>query len=212
METLEYLRELAVRYPETKISVRLVKGAYWDAEIKQAQLLGADSYPVWTEKRQTDVSYLACASFLLENSDTLPMPAFATHNARTVADILSMVDGDMDEFTRRGCEFQRLHGMGESFDYCGLPVRVWYCPWVRPTTCSRIWCGGSSRMAQIQLPQEASAGARRPDERGRPVRAGARGVHRDRHPRRRRRGEFWGPRDAEEHLRRHQAQREGRRL
>ncbi|ACO61894.1 predicted protein [Micromonas commoda] len=125
METLEYLRELAVRYPETKISVRLVKGAYWDAEIKQAQLLGADSYPVWTEKRQTDVSYLACASFLLENSDTLPMPAFATHNARTVADILSMVDGDMDEFTRRGCEFQRLHGMGESFDYCGLPVRVY---------------------------------------------------------------------------------------
>lgn len=125
MDTLEFLRDLAIKHPETKISVRLVKGAYWDAEIKEAQLLGADSYPVWTEKRQTDVSYLACASFLLDNADVLPNPAFATHNARTVADILSMLDGDTEEFIRRGCEFQRLHGMGESFDYCGLPVRVY---------------------------------------------------------------------------------------
>ena len=113
MDTLEFLRDLAIKHPETKISVRLVKGAYWDAEIKEAQLLGADSYPVWTEKRQTDVSYLACASFLLDNADVLPNPAFATHNARTVADILSMLDGDTEEFIRRGCEFQRLHGMGE---------------------------------------------------------------------------------------------------
>ena len=125
MDTLEFLRDLAIKHPETKISVRLVKGAYWDAEIKEAQLLGADSYPVWTEKRQTDVSYLACASFLLDNADVLPNPAFATHNARTVADILSMLDGDTEEFIRRGCEFQRLHGMGESFDYCGLPVRAY---------------------------------------------------------------------------------------
>ena len=64
METLEHLRELAVRYPSTKFRVRLVKGAYWDAEVKEAQLAGADAYPVWTSKRQTDVSYLACASYL----------------------------------------------------------------------------------------------------------------------------------------------------
>ena len=127
METLEHLRELAVRYPSTKFRVRLVKGAYWDAEVKEAQLIGADAYPVWTSKRQTDVSYLACASYLLDHPDHLPAPAFATHNARTVADVLSMLDGDFDEFSRRGCEFQRLHGMGESFDYGGLATRV-YAP------------------------------------------------------------------------------------
>ena len=127
METLEHLRELAVRYPSTKFRVRLVKGAYWDAEVKEAQLIGADTYPVWTSKRQTDVSYLACASYLLDHPDHLPAPAFATHNARTVADVLSMLDGDFDEFSRRGCEFQRLHGMGESFDYGGLATRV-YAP------------------------------------------------------------------------------------
>ena len=127
METLEHLRELAVRYPSTKFRVRLVKGAYWDAEVKEAQSVGADAYPVWTSKRQTDVSYLACASYLLDHPDHLPAPAFATHNARTVADVLSMLDGDFDEFSRRGCEFQRLHGMGESFDYAGLATRV-YAP------------------------------------------------------------------------------------
>ena len=68
IETLEYLRELAAGYPTTTIKVRLVKGAYWDAEIKQAQVLGATSYPVWTDKIQTDVSYLACAAYLLDLS------------------------------------------------------------------------------------------------------------------------------------------------
>jgi RHH-type proline utilization regulon transcriptional repressor/proline dehydrogenase/delta 1-pyrroline-5-carboxylate dehydrogenase len=125
MDCLEYLRDLAIRHPKTRISVRLVKGAYWDHEIKRAQVLGADAYPVWTEKRRTDVSYLACAAFLLDNAKSLPNPAFATHNARTVADVLAMLEGGAEEFLRLGCEFQRLHGMGESFDYCGLPTRVY---------------------------------------------------------------------------------------
>ena len=65
---------------------------------------------MWTDKRSTDVSYLACAAFLL-NSSWLRGPAFATHNTRTVADILAMTGG-MDDFVEAGCEFQRLHGMG----------------------------------------------------------------------------------------------------
>lgn len=122
--TLEFLEEVARANPQTEIRVRLVKGAYWDAEIKEAQVRGADMYPVWTSKRNTDVSYLACAAFLL-NSRWLSRPAFATHNTRTVADILAMTS--QPEFLAQGCEFQRLHGMGESFDYSGMPLRV-YAP------------------------------------------------------------------------------------
>ena len=144
MQTLEFLRELAAKHPATEIRVRLVKGAYWDAEMKEAQVAGADQYPVWTEKRMTDISYLSCAAFLLDNANALPKPAFATHNARTVADVLAMAGGDARRVMRRdggdaeravgdaygsfletGCEFQRLHGMGESFDYAGLPTRVY---------------------------------------------------------------------------------------
>ena len=148
MQTLEFLRELAAKYPATELRVRLVKGAYWDAEMKEAQAAGADQYPVWTEKRMTDASYLSCAAFLLENVDALPKPAFATHNARTVADVLAMAGGETrmrgdggdaeravggayESFLAAGCEFQRLHGMGESFDYAGLPTRV-YSPVGQP--------------------------------------------------------------------------------
>jgi len=125
MHALEFLEELARAHPGTNIKVRLVKGAYWDGEIKEAQVQGADAYPVWTDKRATDVSYLACAAFLL-NSSWLRGPAFATHNTRTVADILAMTGG-LPDFVEAGCEFQRLHGMGESFDYAGAPLRV-YAP------------------------------------------------------------------------------------
>ena len=127
--------------------MRLVKGAYWDAEMKEAQISGADAYPVWTQKRMTDASYLSCAAFLMDNVATLPRPAFATHNARTVADVLAMAGGDRMRFDGgdaeravgesyrafidAGCEFQRLHGMGESFDYAGLPTRV-YSPVGQP--------------------------------------------------------------------------------
>src|SRR5437879_12524888 len=85
--------------------VRLVKGAYWDSEIKHTQERGLDGYPVYTRKVATDVSYLACASRLLAHGAAL-YPQFATHNAHTVAAVLEMAGN------RRDWEFQRLHGMG----------------------------------------------------------------------------------------------------
>jgi RHH-type proline utilization regulon transcriptional repressor/proline dehydrogenase/delta 1-pyrroline-5-carboxylate dehydrogenase len=91
--------------------VRLVKGAYWDAEVKRAQVLGLTSFPVFTRKQATDVSYIANARKLLAMTDRI-YPQFATHNAHTVAAILH-------HGARRGAgarwpyEFQRLHGMGE---------------------------------------------------------------------------------------------------
>ncbi|HEY4544950.1 MAG TPA: bifunctional proline dehydrogenase/L-glutamate gamma-semialdehyde dehydrogenase PutA [Pedomonas sp.] len=87
-----------------KITVRLVKGAYWDAEIKRAQEQGLEGYPVYTRKVATDVSYLACARAMLQKKHLYP--AFASHNAHTVAAILTWA-GD-----RRDFELQRLHGMG----------------------------------------------------------------------------------------------------
>ncbi len=92
---------------DRKIMVRLVKGAYWDAEIKRAQVLGLDGFPVYTHKLSSDVSYIACGEKLLAMTDHI-YPQFATHNAHSVAAILEMA-GSADEF-----EFQRLHGMGES--------------------------------------------------------------------------------------------------
>ncbi|QDB99821.1 bifunctional proline dehydrogenase/L-glutamate gamma-semialdehyde dehydrogenase PutA [Mesorhizobium sp. 8] len=103
---IDWLHALAKKL-DRRIMVRLVKGAYWDTEIKRAQVLGLPGYPVFTRKPNTDVSYLACARKLLSMTDRI-YPQFATHNAHTVAAILSMAT-DRDSF-----EFQRLHGMGES--------------------------------------------------------------------------------------------------
>ncbi|HEY0834314.1 MAG TPA: bifunctional proline dehydrogenase/L-glutamate gamma-semialdehyde dehydrogenase PutA, partial [Azospirillum sp.] len=100
-----WLEDLA-RSTGRRLMVRLVKGAYWDSEIKRAQERGLDGYPVFTRKASTDVSYLACARRLLGARDAF-YPMFATHNAHTVAAVLEMA-GD-----RTGFEFQRLHGMGE---------------------------------------------------------------------------------------------------
>ncbi|MBU2935542.1 MULTISPECIES: bifunctional proline dehydrogenase/L-glutamate gamma-semialdehyde dehydrogenase PutA [Pacificibacter] len=105
MPTLDWLYELAVRL-DRKIMVRLVKGAYWDQEIKRAQVMGLAGYPVLTRKSHTDVSYLACSRKLLGMTDRV-YPQFATHNAHSVAAVLEMAD-DPNSF-----EFQRLHGMGE---------------------------------------------------------------------------------------------------
>lgn len=88
-----------------KLFVRLVKGAYWDSEVKLAQVGGYTDYPVFTRKVATDVSYLACAARLFEHSDVI-RPAFATHNAYTIGAIKHLAAG-------RPFEFQRLHGMGE---------------------------------------------------------------------------------------------------
>ena len=103
---LDWLHALAERL-DRRIMVRLVKGAYWDTEIKRAQVLGLDGFPVFTAKAHTDVSYIACARKLLGMTERI-YPQFATHNAHTVAAVLAMA-GD-----RKAFEFQRLHGMGEA--------------------------------------------------------------------------------------------------
>ena len=104
---IEALYDLAERL-DRKIMVRLVKGAYWDSEIKLAQELGVKTFPVFTRKVNTDVSYMACAQMLLDRRDRI-YPQFATHNAHTCAAVAAMAGNDKDSF-----EFQRLHGMGES--------------------------------------------------------------------------------------------------
>ena len=103
-QTIDWLYDTAVRL-DRKIMVRLVKGAYWDTEIKRAQVEGFPGFPLFTSKVATDVSYIANARKLIGYGDRI-YPQFATHNAQTVAAILEMAQGV--EF-----EFQRLHGMGE---------------------------------------------------------------------------------------------------
>ena len=105
---------------DRKIMIRLVKGAYWDTEIKQAQVEGLASFPVFTSKSATDVSYLANAKKLLGMTDRI-YPQFATHNAHTVAAILDMAE-DKDSF-----EFQRLHGMGETLHDIVLTQEHTHC-------------------------------------------------------------------------------------
>ena len=107
---IDWLSNLAER-TDRKLMVRLVKGAYWDAEIKRAQVLGLEGFPVFTAKAHTDVSYIANARKLLGLTDRL-YPQFATHNAHTVAAILHLAD-DMG-INSKAYEFQRLHGMGET--------------------------------------------------------------------------------------------------
>jgi RHH-type proline utilization regulon transcriptional repressor/proline dehydrogenase/delta 1-pyrroline-5-carboxylate dehydrogenase len=92
---------------DRRLMVRLVKGAYWDTEIKRAQERGLDDYPVFTRKAMTDLNYMACAERLLQLRTRL-FPQFATHNALTVASIVERAGGV------EGYEFQRLHGMGEA--------------------------------------------------------------------------------------------------
>jgi RHH-type proline utilization regulon transcriptional repressor/proline dehydrogenase/delta 1-pyrroline-5-carboxylate dehydrogenase len=104
-DVFRYLQGLA-RDAGRRIPVRLVKGAYWDTEIKHAQELGLESYSVFTRKVHTDVSYLACARLALEAGEAL-YPQFATHNAHTLASVMHFAGA------RRDYEFQRLHGMGE---------------------------------------------------------------------------------------------------
>lgn len=102
---IDYLVDLARRHNQ-KLMIRLVKGAYWDSEIKWAQVDGLSGYPVYTRKVHTDVSYLACAQKLLAAQDVI-YPQFATHNAQSLATIYEM--GKDKEY-----EFQCLHGMGET--------------------------------------------------------------------------------------------------
>ena len=126
---IDWLADLA-RRTKRRIMVRLVKGAYWDSEIKRAQVDGLADFPVFTRKVHTDVSYLACARRLLAARDVL-FPQFATHNAQSLATILHMAG---DKFALGDYEFQCLHGMGEPLyeevvgpDKLGRPCRI-YAP------------------------------------------------------------------------------------
>ena len=105
---IDYVIDLARRSGH-RLMIRLVKGAYWDSEIKRAQLDGHEGYPVYTRKVHTDVSYLACARKLLAAPDAI-YPQFATHNAQTVASIYHMAGNN---YYSGQYEFQCLHGMGE---------------------------------------------------------------------------------------------------
>jgi len=122
---IDWLYALAKRR-QRKIMVRLVKGAYWDTQIKRAQVMGLETYPVFTRKVGTDLSYLVCARKLLQGRDCF-YPQFATHNAHTISTIMALAGGPDESF-----EFQRLHGMGESLhrlvcEQEGYPCRI-YAP------------------------------------------------------------------------------------
>ena len=126
LSLIDWLAALA-RRGNRRLMLRLVKGAYWDSEIKRGQERGLDGYPVFTRKLATDVSYLACARRLLAAPDAF-YPQFATHNAYTLAAVLELAG------ERRDYEFQRLHGMGEALyeqvvgeDRLDRPCRV-YAP------------------------------------------------------------------------------------
>ena len=109
-QVIDWLEQLAAR-TQRRLPVRLVKGAYWDTEIKLAQQEGYPGYPVFTRKVNTDLSYLACARRLLQ-SPNLFYPQFATHNAHTISAIRELAGA------RDGYEYQRLHGMGEELYDC----------------------------------------------------------------------------------------------
>ncbi len=125
---LDYVIDIARKHGR-KLMVRLVKGAYWDAEIKRAQTDGHASYPVYTRKVYTDLSYLTCSRKLLDATDVI-YPQFATHNAHTLATIYNWAkERKVDDY-----EFQCLHGMGETLydqvvgkDALNKPCRV-YAP------------------------------------------------------------------------------------
>jgi RHH-type transcriptional regulator, proline utilization regulon repressor / proline dehydrogenase / delta 1-pyrroline-5-carboxylate dehydrogenase len=126
---VDWLIDLA-RRSGRRLMIRLVKGAYWDSEIKRAQVEGLDGFPLFTRKLYTDVSYLACARKLLAAPDAV-YPQFATHNAQTLASVLVFAGPD---FYRGQYEFQCLHGMGEPLyeevvgrDKLNRPCRV-YAP------------------------------------------------------------------------------------
>ncbi len=121
---IHYISDIA-KDLNRQIHIRLVKGAYWDSEIKHAQMHGFSDYPVFTCKRNTDLSYLACAQAMFDYSDTV-YPMFATHNAHTLCAVQA-ISGD------NPYEFQRLHGMGEGLyvsfmnDNPGVKVSI-YAP------------------------------------------------------------------------------------
>ncbi len=142
---LRWLRRMSA-HAGKQIPVRLVKGAYWDSEIKWAQERGLSDYPVLTRKVHTDVSYLACMRLLLSDPAAF-YPQFATHNAQSIAAVSITAPGTS------AYEFQRLHGMGEAIyeevigGASSAPSAASMPPSGRTRTSSPIWCGGCSRTA-----------------------------------------------------------------
>jgi RHH-type proline utilization regulon transcriptional repressor/proline dehydrogenase/delta 1-pyrroline-5-carboxylate dehydrogenase len=122
IDVIEWVAQLA-RSCGRRMTVRLVKGAYWDSEIKRGQERGLESYPVYTRKMTTDVSYLACAGVLLRHAEVI-YPQFATHNAHSIASILELAPAGA------AFEFQRLHGMGRLL-YAEAARRIAEFPRVR---------------------------------------------------------------------------------
>ncbi len=104
---IDYLYE-AAKNNQRRIMLRLVKGAYWDSEIKHYQQMGTKAYPVWTKKINSDAAYIYCTQKLFEYGDVI-FPQFATHNAASVGAVLAIAD----QYPNVSYEFQRLHGMGE---------------------------------------------------------------------------------------------------
>lgn len=126
---INWLIELS-RSQQRRIPVRLVKGAYWDSEIKITQMQGLDNYPVFTRKISTDISYMACAKKMLTAQDAI-YPQFATHNAYSVAAILTLMN-EGKGYQHYHFEFQNLQGMGKALhnyvvDQLKLPCRI-YAP------------------------------------------------------------------------------------
>ncbi|WP_173910837.1 trifunctional transcriptional regulator/proline dehydrogenase/L-glutamate gamma-semialdehyde dehydrogenase [Acinetobacter sp. Marseille-Q1618] len=130
---VDYIIDLAKR-SQKRLMIRLVKGAYWDSEIKKAQIDGMSDYPVFTRKVHTDLSYIACAKKLLAAPEAI-YPQFATHNAQTLATIYQLADPS--KYYVGQYEFQCLHGMGEPLyeqvvgdkqdNKLGVPCRI-YAP------------------------------------------------------------------------------------
>jgi RHH-type transcriptional regulator, proline utilization regulon repressor / proline dehydrogenase / delta 1-pyrroline-5-carboxylate dehydrogenase len=130
---VDYIIDLAKR-SQKRLMIRLVKGAYWDSEIKKAQVDGVEDYPVFTRKVHTDLSYIACAKKLLAAPEQI-YPQFATHNAQTLATIYELANPH--QYYTGQYEFQCLHGMGEplyeqvvgdrSHNKLGIPCRI-YAP------------------------------------------------------------------------------------
>ena len=122
---LDHIADLSDTH-NRRFQVRLVKGAYWDSEIKHAQEIGVDTFPVFTRKSNTDLSYLACVHKLLNAPDAF-YPMFATHNAHSLAAVIDMAEEAGAEY-----EFQRLFGMGQGLfdtvmEECSAPASV-YAP------------------------------------------------------------------------------------
>ena len=142
---IDWVRDLAAAL-DRRIMVRLVKGAYWDTEVKRAQERGLADYPVFTRKAMTDLCYMDCVRKLLAARPRL-YPQFATHNALTVASVIEQAGGV------EAYEFQRLHGMGEAL-YEALIATSRSRPAASmrrsaaTATCSPIWCGAFWRTAR----------------------------------------------------------------